>query len=62
MKKIISLSMACTLSLFANETIDLPLVEVSEKVNKKVVNNISSEQIKSADLAETLTKKFLLLV
>ncbi|WP_424687600.1 TonB-dependent receptor [Halarcobacter ebronensis] len=57
MKKIISLSMACTLSLFANETIDLPLVEVSEKVNKKVVNNISSEQIKSADLAETLTKK-----
>ncbi len=57
MKKIISLSMACTLSLLANETIDLPLVEVSEKVNKKVVNNISSEQIKSADLAETLTKK-----
>ncbi|RXJ88795.1 TonB-dependent receptor [Arcobacter sp. CECT 8983] len=57
MKKIISLSMACTFSLLANDTIDLPSLEVSEKVNKKVVNNISSEQIKSADLAETLTKK-----
>ncbi|NVJ53326.1 MAG: TonB-dependent receptor [Campylobacteraceae bacterium] len=57
MKKIISLSMACTLSLLASETIDLPTLEVSEKVNKKVVNNISSEQIKSADLAETLAKK-----
>ncbi|AXH12799.1 TonB-dependent receptor plug domain-containing protein [Halarcobacter bivalviorum] len=57
MKKIISLSMACTLSLLANETVDLPTIEVSEKINKKVVKNISKEEIKSADLAETLTKK-----
>lgn len=57
MKKIISLSLVSALALFANETYDLPFVEVSKKINKKVVNNISHEQIKSADLAETLTKK-----
>ncbi|NVJ53327.1 MAG: TonB-dependent receptor [Campylobacteraceae bacterium] len=56
MKKVISLSMTCALSLFANETIDLPTLEVSEKINTQVVKDISSEQIKSADLAEALTK------
>ncbi len=40
----------------ASGTHELETLQVQEKVNTKVVKDISSEEIKSADLAETLTK------
>ncbi|PLY06994.1 MAG: TonB-dependent receptor [Arcobacter sp.] len=56
MKKIITLSLACFVFLNANDTATLDKIEVTEKINVKAIKDISSEEIKSADLAETLTK------
>ncbi|GKT33622.1 Vitamin B12 transporter BtuB-like protein, partial [Aduncisulcus paluster] len=35
---------------------DLGEIEVSEKINNKIVSDVSTEEIKSADLAEALSK------
>ena len=56
MKKIITLSVACFALLNASDTVELKAIQVTEKINSKVMTNISSEQIKSADLAEALIK------
>ncbi|MGB1227379.1 MAG: TonB-dependent receptor [Poseidonibacter sp.] len=57
MKKIIGLSLCCaSIVLQANETQTLETISIEEKVNTKIVKDISNEQIKSADLAEALTK------
>ena len=57
MKKIIGLSLCCaSIVLQANETQTLEAINIEEKVNTKIVKDISNEQIKSADLAEALTK------
>lgn len=56
MKRLVTISMACAIALFAEDSVDIGTIEVTEKVNTKVVNNVSSEQIKSADLAEALMK------
>ncbi|WP_122893302.1 TonB-dependent receptor plug domain-containing protein [Arcobacter peruensis] len=57
MKKIIGLSLCCaSIVLQANQTQTLETINVEEKVNTKIVKDVSNEQIKSADLAEALTK------
>lgn len=56
MKKRVCLSMLCASVLYANETVTTDTLSVQESVNTKVVQNVSSEQIKSADLAEALMK------
>ncbi|MBU3014068.1 TonB-dependent receptor [Poseidonibacter lekithochrous] len=57
MKRIISLSLlSASVVLQANETTVLDQISVVEKANGKIVKDISNEQIKSADLAEALTK------
>jgi iron complex outermembrane recepter protein len=56
MKKRVCLSILCATVLCANETVTTNTLEVQESVNTKVVQNVSSEQIKSADLAEALSK------
>jgi len=57
MKRIISLSLVCaSVVLSANETNVLEQISVVEKANTKIVKDVSNEQIKSADLAEALTK------
>ena len=54
-KKIcLSLSCAFALNLYAQ---DLGTMEVAEKVTNKVVNNVNTQDIKNADLAEVLAKK-----
>lgn len=56
MTKKISLSIVCAFAINANAQ-DLGVIEVTEKVNTKVVNNISTSEVKNADLAEALAKK-----
>jgi iron complex outermembrane receptor protein len=56
MEKKIVLSFATALLINANAQ-DLGTIEVKEKVNTKVVNNISTQEVKNADLAEALAKK-----
>jgi len=56
MKKIISFSIICASLLSANDELSIEPITVVEKVNNKIVKDISSEEIKSADIAETLTK------
>jgi iron complex outermembrane recepter protein len=57
MKRIISLSLVCaSVVLSASETTVLDQISVVEKANTKILKDVSSEQIKSADLAEALTK------
>ena len=56
MKKTLLLSFATAGLLYANESILLPSVDVESKVNTQVVKDVSSEEIKSADLAEALTQ------
>ncbi len=57
MKKIVGLSLCCaSLVLQANETQTLETIIVKQKVNTKIVKDISNEQIKSADLEEALSK------
>lgn len=57
MKREIVLSLAAMSVLVANDTVNLPQVSVEEKVNNKVVKDVSGEEIKSADLAEALSKQ-----
>jgi len=54
-KSICLLSLAATTFLLANE-VEVPTVNVQEKVNTKVVKSVSENEIKSADLAEALTQ------
>jgi len=56
MNKKISLSLVCMLAIGANAQ-DLGTIEVNEKVNTKVVENISTKEVKNADIAEALAKK-----
>jgi len=51
----------CMLSIFAStvvlaNSIEIPTIDVEEKVNIKVVKSVSENEIKSADLAEALTQ------
>jgi iron complex outermembrane receptor protein len=57
MKRGVLLSMAAMSTLFASDSINLPQVNVEEKINNKVVKDVSGEELKSADLAEALTKQ-----
>ncbi len=56
MNKILSISLITAAILSANETVDLETISVVQETNSKVVTDLSNEQIKSADLAEALTK------
>ncbi len=56
MKKSVILLSLVSFVLLANDTVQLPLVEITESINTKIVKNVSSEEIKSADLAEALEK------
>ena len=55
MKKVIYLSLAVVATLQGAE--DLGSIDVVEKVNVKIVENVSGEEVKSADLSESLAKK-----
>ncbi|MBP7769536.1 MAG: TonB-dependent receptor [Aliarcobacter sp.] len=55
--KIISLSFVATaVILNANEVTTLETISVVETANSKIIKDVSKEQIKSADLAEALSK------
>ncbi|MDD4330002.1 MAG: TonB-dependent receptor [Aliarcobacter sp.] len=57
MKKFISLSLVTTAILLnASEVETLDSISVVETANSKIVKDVSDEQIKSADLAEALSK------
>lgn len=56
MKKRVYLSILCASILCANETVTTNTLEVQESINTKVVEHVSSEELKSADLAEALSK------
>lgn len=56
MKKKIVLSIAAAFVISAQAE-DLGTIEIKEEVNTKVVNNISTQEVKNADLAEALAKK-----
>ena len=56
-KRLISLSLVTTVVLLnANEISTLEKINIVETANSKIVKDVSSEQIKSADLAEALSK------
>lgn len=50
--KVTILSLVVATALCANETTTLEQINVVEKSNSKLVKDISSEELKSADLAE----------
>ncbi|ADG92566.1 TonB-dependent receptor [Arcobacter nitrofigilis DSM 7299] len=54
-KSICLLSIVASTVLLGNE-VEVPTVNVAEKINTKVVKDISEDQLKSADLAEALSK------
>jgi iron complex outermembrane recepter protein len=56
MKKKILLSLAAIAVLQANDT-DLGVVDVIEKAHTEVLNDVSGDEVKSADLAETLHRE-----
>lgn len=56
MKKKIVLSLAATLVISAQAE-DLGTIIVKEEINTKIVDNISTQEVKNADLAEALAKK-----
>ena len=57
MKKILSLSLVATAMLLnASETVNLEKISVVEKANSVEVTDVSEEQIKSADLADALSR------
>jgi len=56
MKRILTTSFMCALALNASDMVELDAISVEEKVNTKVVKDVSGQQIKSADLAEALFK------
>lgn len=56
MKKMYLSLICASVILNANETISLETIEVNEKTNVKTFKNVSSKELKSADLAEALSK------
>ncbi len=56
MKQKICYSLILCSSLLANETTTLKEISIVEKANSKLIKDINSEELKSADLAEALTK------
>ncbi|QKF59309.1 TonB-dependent receptor [Aliarcobacter lanthieri] len=56
MKRKICYSLIICNSLIANETTTLTEISIVEKTNSKLINDISKEELKSADLAEALIK------
>ena len=57
MKKIISLSLITTaVILGASEVQNLETISIVETANSKIIKDVSNEQIKSGDLAESLSK------
>lgn len=56
MDKKIYLSLACIAAINIHAQ-DLGQIDVIEKINTKVVNNINTQEVKNADLAEALAKK-----
>ncbi len=54
MKKTIYLSAICAVALNAT---DLGTIEVQEVTDTKIIENVSNEEVKSADLAEALAKQ-----
>ncbi|QKF81368.1 TonB-dependent receptor [Halarcobacter ebronensis] len=56
MKKIITIGVVCASILYADNSVDIGTLDVIEEINSKVVKDVSSEEIKSADLAESLMK------
>jgi iron complex outermembrane receptor protein len=56
MKKILTLSFISAAVLVNAQEVQLETLSVVEKENSKIIKDISNEQIKSADLAEALTK------
>ena len=55
-KKVITLSLACTLGVVAAE-IELETITVEAQVGSEVIKDVSGEDIKSADLGEALFKQ-----
>ncbi|MCT7524495.1 TonB-dependent receptor [Aliarcobacter cryaerophilus] len=55
-KKITMLSFVVATALNANEATTLNEITIVEKSNSKLIKDINSEELKSADLAEALTK------
>ncbi len=55
-KKITLLSFVVATALNANEATTLNEITIVEKSNSKLIKDINSEELKSADLAEALTK------
>ena len=55
-EKVILLSFMTASVLLGNDT-DLGTITVKENITTKIVENVSGEEVKSADLAETLHKK-----
>ena len=56
MKKVIVLSLACTLLIQAAE-VELETIDVKAKVDTEVIKDVRGEDIKSADLGEALFKQ-----
>ena len=56
MRKLITLSLTCTLSLFAAE-VNLEPITVETQVGTELIKDVSGEDIKSADLAEALYRQ-----
>ena len=56
MKKSILMSCAAATILLGAET-DLGTIKIEEKVTTKIINNVSTKEVKNADLAEALDKK-----
>ena len=56
MKKVIYLSLACSLWIQAAE-VELETINVETKIGTEVIKDVSGEDIKSADLAEALFKQ-----
>ena len=56
MKRILSLSFIGASVLLNAQEIQLETLSIVEKENSKIIKDVSNEQIKSADLAEALTK------
>lgn len=56
MNKKIYISAVCALAISASAT-DLGTIEVTEVLDTKIIENVSKDEVKSADLAETLHKQ-----
>lgn len=56
MRKTLALSLFAIYALSANEEISLDSVVVTDTLKSKIVNDISNENLKSADLAQALSE------